>query len=97
MTTHIDRYSSGTGKVIERGDYIKVDGKTARYKVLDIYEQNGQTYVDAYGGSKGRLLTRTFHVDRCARSTRGQDNNETYRESIAEVSRASKSKRRGWA
>ena len=89
-------YRNGRGKVVRVGDMIRVDSKSAKYRVLDLRVEGGQVYVTAYGGPKGRLLTRTFHVDRCSRALKGEDNNEDYRAALHETSSASKSKRRGW-
>lgn len=100
-------YRNGRGKVIRIGDMIRVDGKTAMWRVTEIrVEQHPnpiepftpipEVFITAYGGPKGRLLTRTFHVDRCARALKGEDNNESYREALHETASASKSKRRGW-
>lgn len=89
-------YRSGTGKVIATGDMIRVDGKEAMYRVIDIRVEWSQVYITAYGGKKGQLLTRTFHVDRCSRARKGEDNNEGYREAVSEAAAASKRGKRGW-
>lgn len=83
-------YRNGRGKVIRTGDMIRVDGKQAQYRVLEVLVESGRVYVTAYGGPKGRMLTRTFHVDRCARALKGEDVNEGYREALHEAAAASK-------
>jgi hydrogenase maturation factor len=90
-------YRNGRGKIIRLGDMVKADGKAALYRVLDLRVEDGRIYVTAYGGPKGRLNTRTFHVDRCSRVVAVKDDvNEGLRHAVHEAAQASKSKKRGW-
>lgn len=96
MSPTLDVWRSGTGKVLARGDHVKIDGKAAVYRITAIHDHpvHGVT-VDAYGGKAGRLSTRTVAVDRVSLYRKADDPNAPLRDAIREVSNASKSKRRG--
>lgn len=84
-----DEYRNGRGKVIAIGDFVKVAKATGRFHVVDFRVEDNEVYITVYGGPKGRLLFRTFHVDRCSR-TKSADNNAGLRDAVAESSDRSK-------
>lgn len=94
----LDRWTSGSGKVIAVGDIVRHRTSTvARYSVVRIVEKNGSVHVECYGGKPGRLLTRAFEPDdliRCTTAATQHDPNEGYRETIRNISNAAKKHRR---
>lgn len=95
MSPTLDVWRSGTGKVLVPGDHVKIDGKAAVYRITAIHDGPEGVTVDAYGGKPNHLTTRTVTVDRVALYRKADDPNAPLRETIREVSRASKAKRRG--
>lgn len=96
--TSMTRWSSGTGKVLEVGDLVKIDASTARYRITSIRQTATGVEVSAYGGKKGRMGERVFRPEALTK-VRDQDPKKdpqrVWREAIHETAEASKNRRRG--
>lgn len=72
------------------GDLVRVENSAARYKLTAVRE----TEVDGYGGSRGRMMTRTFPIDAVRKCQARKDRQQVWRAAVAEVSEVSKKRKR---
>lgn len=95
MGTQLQRWSSGTGKVLNVGDQVRIDTGKARFKITALVETPAGVEVHAYGGKGGHMRARVFTVDQVTR-VRDQttDPNRHERVALHVASEASK-KRKG--